>query len=227
MEKDYIRLSQYGYVYQLKTDCLAHFTFQVKACRDVDVGLFNEDSDAPFVYQLILGGWGNSRSVLRAGPASHYYQKYNILDCNSYRRFWISWRNDVVAVGRGVSFNNDMLLSITGQKPNQVRYIGISSGQVLSEWKIPHKQPPLHCFQQSGWKLSSGLQDTNMTVNITWSVTADNLGQCALTCTRRSSCMSFVYNNMKKTCQGHGLNFSDIAEGQGHRHSGSHYYIKP
>ncbi|XP_033724545.1 C3 and PZP-like alpha-2-macroglobulin domain-containing protein 8 [Pecten maximus] len=223
----YISLTQYGYVYQPVPDCLAHFTFQVKACRDVHVGLFNTAGE-PYTYGLVLGGWGNAKSRLRAWSSSYVDNfERNIVDCNVYKSFWVSWRNNVISVGRGNSFNVGTLLSFTDQHPNQIRYVGITTGFGASgEWEIPIKRPPLHCYQHVQWSVKPGLQNTNMTANITWSVTADNLGQCAVACKRSNSCVSFVYNNEKETCQGHGLKFHNIAEGQGHIHKGSHYFTK-
>ncbi|XP_033724549.1 C3 and PZP-like alpha-2-macroglobulin domain-containing protein 8 [Pecten maximus] len=224
----FINLTPYGYVYQPVPDCLAHFTFQVKACRDAFVGLFNTSGE-PYTYRIVLGGWENVKSRLKTWSSYSVYNfESNIVDCNVYKSFWVSWRNNVISAGRGNSFNVGTLLSLTDQHPNQIRYVGISTGFGTSgEWKIPNERPPLHCYQHVQWSVKPGYQNTNMTANITWSVIADNLGQCAVACKRNNACVSFVYNNETNVCQGHGLKFQSIAEGQGHTEKGSHYFTKP
>ncbi|XP_033763724.1 uncharacterized protein LOC117344948 [Pecten maximus] len=151
-----------------------------------------------------------------------------MVDCNVYKSFWLSWLDNVISAGRGNTVDNDRLFSLTGEHPNQVRYVGITTGYGSSgEWKIPSKRPPLHCYQRFLWAVKPGLQNINMTANITWSLTADNPGQCAVACKRSNACVSFVYNNETNVCQGHGLKFHSITEGQGHIHKGSHYFTKP
>ncbi|XP_033724547.1 C3 and PZP-like alpha-2-macroglobulin domain-containing protein 8 [Pecten maximus] len=224
-----INLTKYGYVYQPVPDCLAQFTFQVKACHNVHVGLFRPGEQS-YTYKVVLGSFLNTKSKLRIRKSYHeiVHEENNTVDCNVYKKFWISWRNNVISAGHGNSSNNAMLFSSTDEQPNQIRYVGISTGYGASgQWKIPNERPPLQCYQHVQWSVSPGHQNTNMTSNITWSVTTDNLGQCAVACKRSDSCVSFVYNNEKNVCQGHGLKYHNITEGQGHTERGSHYFTKP
>ena len=45
------------------------FSFSVKACSDVHVALANIPGEGTFMtYEIVLGGWGNTKSVIRDAP---------------------------------------------------------------------------------------------------------------------------------------------------------------
>ena len=72
--------------------------FAVRACSDAHVVLTeNEGDTSGKVYEFIIGGWTNSKSLLRlsitTGDAS-YVKAEDLgskLDCQSYRHFHVTW----------------------------------------------------------------------------------------------------------------------------------------
>ena len=70
--------------------------------------------------EVVLGGWDDSRSVIRELGSDSFYtwaQTRDILHCAEYRQFWVSWRGDVLKVGRGPVYGQQVrgiMVIITG-----------------------------------------------------------------------------------------------------------------
>ena len=81
--------------------------FQVMACRDAHVALTQQFNNLQSpTYEIIIGGNNNRNSFIRngIGTAEELYRvdTPDVLDCNSYRTFWVRWNTDnKLGVGRG------------------------------------------------------------------------------------------------------------------------------
>ncbi|CAH1238889.1 EYS [Branchiostoma lanceolatum] len=68
-------------------------TFEVKAWNDAHIGLSAHNGDSNPMYEILIGGWGNTWSVIRRrkqGPNLVEVRTPDILSPTSYRGFWIS-----------------------------------------------------------------------------------------------------------------------------------------
>ncbi|CAG2202126.1 unnamed protein product [Mytilus edulis] len=88
--------------------------FKVQSCNDVHFALISGQTEYDPLYEIVIGGWGNSKSVIRTSkqgsPVAQTYGSY--LNCNELVEFWISWSNITITLGTGVkTFNNTGFLT--------------------------------------------------------------------------------------------------------------------
>ncbi len=63
----------------------------------------------------MIGGWDNTKSVIRAGgmgPIVEEATTLHILDGDEFRQFWISWDKGMVQVGEGRRKGTDTFLRL-------------------------------------------------------------------------------------------------------------------
>lgn len=87
--------------------------FKVKSCNDVHFALISGQTEYDPLYEIVIGGWGNSKSVIRTSKqGSPVAQKSgSYLNCNEFVEFWITWNNVTITLGTGVKtfFNTGFL----------------------------------------------------------------------------------------------------------------------
>ena len=113
-------------------------TFQAKANGDIFVcfspvnqAVRNTDTE---LYEIDLGGWDDTKSVIRLKSLGHSVQEASIddlLNALDYQSYWISFDNGQVSVGKGDNTNDkkSVFLSWTDPYPNlnnTMKYIGFS-----------------------------------------------------------------------------------------------------
>ncbi|CAH1802108.1 unnamed protein product, partial [Owenia fusiformis] len=78
---------------------------EIQACKDAHIALSKVlDEPETDTYEIVIGGWDNSASAIRANHDGEELTKTltpGILNCNLKLPFWISWENGQVLVGRG------------------------------------------------------------------------------------------------------------------------------
>ena len=134
----YILLSDYGIVIEnLVNDSI---NFKVQASRNVQVALMSSNTDQDPLYEIVLGGWVNSKSVIRDSKegvalATHGGQ---VLNQTEYRKFYISWRDGRIRVENG---SKATIMEWTDtSSPLKIRNIGIlTRGGSTGNWKFPCK----------------------------------------------------------------------------------------
>ena len=108
--------------------------FRVRSCADVHLALSSVTGNpATLTYEIVIGGWGNSRSVIREvmqGPIVANVSTPSILDCNTMRPFWVSWGKGTIQVGRGNISDSNMspFLQWTDTNPHAIYSVGLSTG---------------------------------------------------------------------------------------------------
>lgn len=78
---------------------------------------------------MFIGGWSNSKSVVRRNrtkPDVAEVATPDILSANEFRGFWISWDNGTVSVGKEGS--DVPFLTYTDPDPFGIGYYGICTG---------------------------------------------------------------------------------------------------
>ena len=92
--------------------------FTVAASNDAHVGLSGVSaSDHGEKYELVLGGWGNTQSVIRSGKQGKELVRAdtpNLLggSKSEARPFWISWSDHHLRVGKGTAVGQDEFMQV-------------------------------------------------------------------------------------------------------------------
>ncbi|XP_033110354.1 adhesion G protein-coupled receptor E3-like [Anneissia japonica] len=122
---------QYIYQYNLpRIQSFAYppFEFSVKAQNDVHIALSAQDTDLDPLYEIVIGGWGNTKSTIRRCKLCKglvYFQSSGFLDPNDYRRFWIQFVDGNIAVGY---IGEVAFMTYNDPNPLDVNYVGYSTG---------------------------------------------------------------------------------------------------
>ncbi|XP_069104488.1 uncharacterized protein [Argopecten irradians] len=122
----YTKLNRYGYTLNRRKT----FEFAAKACNDVHVALMGRGGETGKLYEIVIGGWQNSQSVIRIrkqGPQVDV-NRGRYLDCHKYLRFKITWYNGEIKVLRLVYNSWRTFLKWRDPIPLRVKSIGVSGG---------------------------------------------------------------------------------------------------
>lgn len=74
------------------------FNFKVRAPNDAHLALVTEQSDAAPILEVFIGGWKNTKSVIRKNktqPEVAEMPTPDILNAGEFRSFWIRWADNV------------------------------------------------------------------------------------------------------------------------------------
>ncbi|EGI57249.1 C3 and PZP-like alpha-2-macroglobulin domain-containing protein 8 [Acromyrmex echinatior] len=112
--------------------------FRIKAPNDAHVALTTGPQEGDPMYEIFIGGWNNSKSVVRknrAKPEVAETETPGILSADDYRGFWIRWDNGVLTVGKEGESNP--FLSYADPEPFGIGYFGVCTGWgATGEWLI-------------------------------------------------------------------------------------------
>lgn len=75
----------------------------MRTAHDAHLALVNGPSDAEPILEVFIGGWGNTKSVIRKNkqqPEKATADTPDILSAGEFRGFWIRWADNVITVGR-------------------------------------------------------------------------------------------------------------------------------
>ncbi|XP_075215563.1 C3 and PZP-like alpha-2-macroglobulin domain-containing protein 8 isoform X2 [Lycorma delicatula] len=126
-----------------------HFT--VKTPNDAHIALTQGPSETDSMYEIFIGGWNNSKSVIRKNrqkPDKAIQETPNILTADEAKGFWIRWNGGSIALGK--KGEAEPFLSWDDPEPFPVTHYGICTGWGASgEWVIeaPKSEP--------GWNLDN------------------------------------------------------------------------
>ena len=115
------------------------FTFDVMACNDAHIALSLDKNDKANTYEIVIGGWGNSQSVIRdCKQCAHMDTARNRpVDCTHYRPFWVSWRDNIIKVGTGHDVGKNRFLIWKDNSPHGVNYVAVATGfGATGKWKF-------------------------------------------------------------------------------------------
>lgn len=74
------------------------FNFKIRAPNDAHLALTSGPSESDPMLEVFLGGWGNTKSVIRRNrtkPDVVEVETPNILNAGEFRGFWVRWFNGV------------------------------------------------------------------------------------------------------------------------------------
>ncbi|VDI67056.1 Hypothetical predicted protein [Mytilus galloprovincialis] len=102
--------------------------FKVKANNDAHVALMSSNNPNDPLYEIVLGGWGNTQSAIRDRKQGGQLAVYRgrVLNSNEFRTFTIKWSNARIRVE---DESGKKLMEWTDTtNPYKIRNIGISTG---------------------------------------------------------------------------------------------------
>ncbi|XP_011206592.2 C3 and PZP-like alpha-2-macroglobulin domain-containing protein 8 [Bactrocera dorsalis] len=119
------------------------FTFKVRAAHDAHLALTAAPVEADPMYEVFIGGWENTKSVIRKNrqkPDVAEVHTPGILEAGEFRGFWVRWYDNVITVGR--EGEAAAFLSYDAQDLFPVNFVGVCTGWGASgSWIIDEAQP--------------------------------------------------------------------------------------
>ncbi|KAI8514667.1 hypothetical protein Bbelb_072580 [Branchiostoma belcheri] len=155
------------YQWDLELPGSSLLTFSVKASNDVFIALSSEQSARGDLYEIIIGGWSNTQSVIRRsadGPAQTTVSTPGILSADELRGFWISWAPDgTIAVGR--EGEGSPFMQWQDPDPLPIQYFGYKIYGNAGLFRFPCRV----CMYPLGME-SGAIPDDSITASSTWGV---------------------------------------------------------
>ncbi|XP_076164565.1 uncharacterized protein LOC143145254 isoform X2 [Ptiloglossa arizonensis] len=112
--------------------------FRVKASNDAHVALTTGPQEGDPMYEVFIGGWSNSKSVIRKNrskPDVAEADTPGILSGDDFRGFWIRWGDGAISVGK--EGEPSAFLTYTDSEPLAIGHFGVCTGWGASgEWQI-------------------------------------------------------------------------------------------
>ncbi|XP_071941074.1 uncharacterized protein [Antedon mediterranea] len=122
---------QYRYRFQLPKfrNDVTRLEFSIKAANDVHIALSSLKEEVRDMYEIVIGGWGNTRSVIRRCKQCTNLvserRPNGFLNSESFRKFWIDFADSTISVG---AENEPAFMVYTDDNPLQVLYVGFTTG---------------------------------------------------------------------------------------------------
>lgn len=112
--------------------------FRVKAPNDAHIALTTGPSDDQPIYEVFIGGWGNSKSVIRKNKTQPDVSQEDtpaILSNDELRGFWIRWGDGQISVGK--EGEPSAILSYFDPEPFDITHFGVCTAWgAQGEWLI-------------------------------------------------------------------------------------------
>ena len=106
-------------------------SFKVRACSDANFALMLSDgtSDPTLEYEVVFGGEENTRTFIsKAGTTVASVDSVNILDCGSFREFWVRWQGDLIEAGMSGHVGSNRIVHYAETDPRGVDLVSLSTG---------------------------------------------------------------------------------------------------
>lgn len=122
--------------------------FKVRAANDAHIALTTCAAECDPMYEIFIGGWGNTKSVIRKNrtkPDKVEVPTPNILNPGEFRTFWIRWDNNTISAG--CENNPQPFMSWTDPDHVPILYVGVCTGWgATGSWIITQGGAPLSGF---------------------------------------------------------------------------------
>ena len=140
--------------YSFVPNSSGYFQFRVRAANDAHVALTTGAAECDPMYEVFIGGWGNTKSVIRKNrtkPDVAEAHTPNILNDGEFRGFWIRWQDGTISVGKEHDYSP--FLSWTDNEYVPISYVGVCTGWgATGSWILEDSPsaPPPAGFQSRG-----------------------------------------------------------------------------
>ncbi|KZC11215.1 C3 and PZP-like alpha-2-macroglobulin domain-containing protein 8 [Dufourea novaeangliae] len=132
-------------VYQFRNVRGGSILLDVKAKSNAHVALTNKKGESSPMYEIMLGGWENTASVIRHDrkqPDKVRVNTPNLLNENETKKFAITWLDGLITVRAG-NLNGPVLMEWRDPKPIGVSYVGVRTGWgATGKWQLRVAQYP-------------------------------------------------------------------------------------
>lgn len=112
--------------------------FRVRAPNDAHIALTTGPHESEPMYEIFIGGWGNSKSVIRKNRSKPDVAEMDtpaILSGDELRGFWIRWHGGNITVGK--EGEQTPFLNYFDPEPVPITYFGVCTGWGASgEWVV-------------------------------------------------------------------------------------------
>ena len=113
---------------------MSNIILEIKGPNNSHIGLVadkNTDFHRGNYYQIIIGGWSNTRCALRKAPTKSVLVTDSVSDVylsdKEYRSFWISWADNIISIGRGRQVGESVIFSYDDKAaPMAINYLAFS-----------------------------------------------------------------------------------------------------
>lgn len=106
-------------------------TFTVRAPNDAHVGFFSRERSLDEVYEIVIGGWGDTQSVIREsnqGTNQVTVDTQGIVSADEDRPFWADAHEGLVRLGTGTVVGENVVMQWQDPDPHTAVYVGIMTG---------------------------------------------------------------------------------------------------
>jgi len=103
--------------------------FRVRTPNDAHIALSPSASEATPMYEIFIGGWGNSKSIIRKNrtkPDVAESSTPGFLNPDEFRGFWVRWENGNISAGR--EGESTPFINWTDYEQVPIEYVGICTG---------------------------------------------------------------------------------------------------
>lgn len=118
----------------------------MRAPNDAHIALTTQAAEIDPMYEIFIGGWGNTKSVIRKNrtkpDVAEAHTPY-ILNEGEFRGFWVRWNNGTITAGR--EGEGSPFLSWSDSEAVPIAYVGVCTGWgATGSWIIeqPHGGAP-------------------------------------------------------------------------------------
>lgn len=112
--------------------------FKVRAPNDAHLALTADGVEADPMYEVFIGGWKNTKSVIRKNrtkPDVAEADTPDILNDGEFRGFWVRWMDNTILVGREGEVAAFLTYEDTQQLP--INFVGVCTGWgAVGSWII-------------------------------------------------------------------------------------------
>ena len=132
---------QYAYKTYWMTVFDTHYLiFTVRACSNAHIILANRPGIADFdSFEIIIGYNDNKETVIRRGPSAAILKNVStpgILNCTELRDMWMSWEDNLISVGRGISAGINRILEYRDESKMKINAASFATAGTRGIWEF-------------------------------------------------------------------------------------------
>ncbi|XP_071950372.1 uncharacterized protein [Antedon mediterranea] len=128
--KQYVTTANYEYRFDiliLQVETTTRIEFSAVAKSDVHIALSSSPGVMTPMYEIVIGGWGNTKSVIRRCSQCDNEKEHaetGMLSVDKFTKFWISFENGSIRVGL---VGSDPFMEWDDPNPFPFKYVGFST----------------------------------------------------------------------------------------------------
>ncbi|OWF41917.1 L-rhamnose-binding lectin CSL3 [Mizuhopecten yessoensis] len=201
---DYTHLDKHGYAVSGNKKSIE---FEVKTCNDAHIALMGPTGETGKMYEIVIGGANNKKSWIRLRKlgAAVDARPGTYLDCEEYRKFKISWTDDLILVQ---SYDDKVgwkeFMKYKDPNHMDVQVVGVSGGLWANvDWKVAIEEVlcermknTIKCDAGETIKVMSALYGRTTVYPERKCEAKSTMAKVSETCDRKSKCILYASNTV-------------------------------